>query len=263
MDKVFGLTLDELVGKKVNMHTHTPRCQHARGTEREYVENAIQAGYEVLGFSDHAPYVFEGDYVSGIRMRINELEGYVRVIQDLKKEYQKDIMIYCGLEMEYLPGQFEKTIEVIKQYPMDYMIQGQHFRDYESNETYVGRPKSDERYLKSYVDHVLEGLRTGYFLYVAHPDLVHFTGEQKIWQKHMSRLLKELKKRNMPIEINVNGYRNNMQYPSERMVKLGVEIGNSFILGVDAHNPWELLDLVNYEKCKKMVENHNGIIIGC
>lgn len=263
MDKVLGLTLEELTDKKINMHTHTPRCQHASGSEREYVENAIQAGFEVLGFSDHSPYIFKDDYVSGIRMRMDELEGYVQVIQDLKKEYQKDIIIYCGLEMEYLPGQFEKTIEIIKQYPMDYLIQGQHFRDYESHETYVGRPTSEERHLESYVDHVLAGLRTDCFLYVAHPDLVYFTGEEEIWKRHMTRLLLELKKRNMPIEMNVNGCRNNIQYPSERLVKLGVEIGNSFVLGVDAHNPWELLDFDSYEKCKRMVDKYHGVVIGC
>ena len=27
-----------------NYHTHTPRCRHATGTEREYIEAAIAAG---------------------------------------------------------------------------------------------------------------------------------------------------------------------------------------------------------------------------
>ena len=41
-----------------NYHTHTKRCNHAIGEDREYVENAIQGGLETLGFADHAPYVF-------------------------------------------------------------------------------------------------------------------------------------------------------------------------------------------------------------
>ena len=41
--------------KIINMHTHTTRCHHAAGEDREYVEKAIEAGYDVLGFSDHAP----------------------------------------------------------------------------------------------------------------------------------------------------------------------------------------------------------------
>ncbi len=38
-----------------NYHTHTKRCRHAVGEDREYVEAAIEAGLKVLGFSDHTP----------------------------------------------------------------------------------------------------------------------------------------------------------------------------------------------------------------
>ena len=46
-----------------NYHTHTWRCRHADGTEREYVETAIEAGLKILGFSDHTPQVYPGGYV--------------------------------------------------------------------------------------------------------------------------------------------------------------------------------------------------------
>ena len=38
-----------------NYHTHTWRCNHARGTERDYIEQAIASGVKILGFSDHTP----------------------------------------------------------------------------------------------------------------------------------------------------------------------------------------------------------------
>lgn len=34
---------------------NTKRCQHAVGEDREYVEAAIAAGIQVLGFSDPLP----------------------------------------------------------------------------------------------------------------------------------------------------------------------------------------------------------------
>ena len=34
---------------KMNLHTHTPRCHHAIGSEREYIERAIAAGLDTLG----------------------------------------------------------------------------------------------------------------------------------------------------------------------------------------------------------------------
>ena len=42
---------------KYNYHTHTKRCGHAIGNDEDYVINAIKAGYKILGFSDHAPYI--------------------------------------------------------------------------------------------------------------------------------------------------------------------------------------------------------------
>ena len=54
-----------------NYHTHTWRCRHADGTEREYVERAIEGGLKILGFSDHSPYPFPDGYDSGMRMRLD------------------------------------------------------------------------------------------------------------------------------------------------------------------------------------------------
>ena len=34
-----------------NYHTHTWRCRHADGTEREYVERTIEGGLKILALS--------------------------------------------------------------------------------------------------------------------------------------------------------------------------------------------------------------------
>jgi len=65
-----------------NIHTHTARCHHAKGTERDYVEAAIDRGLAVLGFADHGPQIFPDGYVSGIRMLPEELpEGSILLMQ--------------------------------------------------------------------------------------------------------------------------------------------------------------------------------------
>ena len=75
-----------------NYHTHTARCNHASGTDREYVEQAISGGMKTLGFSDHAPYVFPGGtYPSEHRMKVDELFEYAESVRSLAKEYEKDI----------------------------------------------------------------------------------------------------------------------------------------------------------------------------
>ena len=255
------LKISDLKGKFINMHTHTTRCQHAKGADREYVESAIEAGVDVLGFSDHAPYIFREGYVGQIRMKMDELEGYVDSIRSLKKEYEKDIEIYCGLEMEYFPAFFDKTMMEIDNYPIDYMILGQHFYDQEEGWHSPKRAWEDEEHLSMYVERVVGGIQTGRFLYVAHPDIVGFVGDKEIYRKHMLTLAQELKRHDMPIEINMNGFRDNSHYPNPTFIDLGVECGCDFIIGMDAHHPKLLKDWENYELCKKLVTDRGGNLI--
>lgn len=255
------IKISDFKGRFINMHTHTTRCQHAKGTDREYVESAIEAGFEVLGFSDHVPYILEPGYISPIRMRMDELEGYVDSVLSLKKEYEKDIEIYCGFETEYFPAHFDKTMEVIDQYPIDYMILGQHFYDGEAGWTGPKSPWADEAHLAMYVERVMAGIQTDRFLYVAHPDIMCFTGEYEIYRKHMLPLIQEMKRRDMPIEINRNGLCEGLHYPTPAFVEMAVECDCDFIIGMDAHRPIQLQDWDSYEKCKAMVTDRGGRLI--
>ena len=96
-----------------NYHTHTPRCRHASGSENEYIEKALSRGLEVLGFSDHTPYLFPGDYYSTFRMFPEQTEDYFTTIERMKKEYAGKITIYSGLEAEYYPKHFSALIDLI------------------------------------------------------------------------------------------------------------------------------------------------------
>ena len=254
------LSIQDFQSKIINWHTHTTRCQHAKGEDREYVEKAIEAGYDILGFSDHAPLVYEDDFVPRMRMHMHELEGYVDSVLSLKKEYVRDIEIYCGLEMEFFPRFFDKAMVEIDKYPIDYMILGQHYYD-EDDGPSPKRICEDEAQLEVYVERVLGGLATDRFLYVAHPDLVNFAGENSIYRKHMGRMVDEFKRRGMPLEINMNGFRSGSHYPNPELIKIGVEKDVDFIIGVDAHAPKELLDFETYENCKKLVLQMGGRVI--
>ena len=115
-------------------------------------------------------------------------------------------------------------------------------------------------HLKSYVDLLTNALDTGYFNMVAHLDIVNFTGDEALYTKYMKKLADRLKDEQIPIEINVNGFRELCNYPDRRFVKLGVENGNEFIVGVDAHNPDEYHDLASYKGCTKMAEDFGGMV---
>ncbi len=239
-----------------NYHTHTSRCQHAKGEDREYVEAAIQMGIHLLGFSDHCPWVFPEGYVSGIRMSPDQVEDYFSSLESLRKEYAKDIDILIGFEAEYVPELMEGQERLLADYPLDYMILGQHFLGTEPHSTYTGSPSSDEKFLKDYVNLVIEGMNTGKYLYLAHPDVLHFTGDDAIYRKHMTRLCKYLKEKDIPVEINMLGAYQGRHYPSDKFLQIVKEVGNSCIVGIDAHTPEEITNDYGYQVCQEWIEKY-------
>lgn len=225
---------------KYNLHTHTIRCNHAQGDDREYVESAIKAGIKVLGFSDHCPQFFPNtDYYSNFRMKPEEFEGYVKSIRGLQAEYRDDIEILLGLETEYYPETYGKFMEFITPYKLDYLIMGQHFvgNEYDQNSYYSSRPNRDETLLERYVAQVCEGLRKGVFTYIAHPDILYYEGEPGYYRDKMAELCVCAKELGIPLEYNLLGMTNKKCYPKPEFWKLASEIGNDVLIGYDAHNP--------------------------
>ncbi len=220
-----------------NYHTHTIRCHHAKGTEEEYIERAIEKGIKILGFSDHVPQPYPAGYVSNIRMRMDELPDYTETLLSLREKYRGKIDILIGFEVEYTKEYFDPLIKELRKYPVDYIIQGQHFVPDEVQGFYTGAKTADEDRLKSYVDFTIEGMRTGLFSYLAHPDLINYTGDDATFRHHMRRLVEEAIKLSLPLEINMYGFLDKRNYPCDRFFSMASEMGASFVIGCDAHWP--------------------------
>lgn len=220
---------------RANYHTHTYRCRHAKGTEREYIETAIEAGLLELGFSDHAAYPFIDGHTSSFRMALDEADGYFETLSRLKKEYKDRIRIYSGFEAEYYPESFGELLKLVRSYPCDYLIMGQHFLENEVTHLYSGERTEDETYLAKYVNQVIEGLKTGVFTYLAHPDLPDWGGDEETYRRQMLVLCQEAKRLDIPLEINFLGIETHRVYPRESFWKLVGEVGNRVVLGCDAH----------------------------
>ena len=220
-----------------NYHSHTHRCKHAIGTERQYVENAVKAGLQVFGFSDHSPYLFPKDYYSTFRMRPWELKYYVETVLALRKEYEGILEIPLGLELEYYPKFFPQLMDMLKDYPIDYLLLGQHFIGNEIEDPYTGYAAADTTTLERYCNQCIEAFQTGVFTYFAHPDLVNFAGSQQNYREQMRRLCREAKACGVPLEYNLLGLGTRRHYPNPIFWEEAAVVGNKVILGWDAHAP--------------------------
>lgn len=228
-------------------HTHTSRCGHAYGSDEEYVLAAIDAGYKILGFSDHGMYPHFSQ--PGIRGDYSQLEDYLTSIKHLKEKYQDKITIYVGFEADFTPNFKDYLEKLLLDKKLDYLLLPQHFL-FENNEPsfYFGTSKTEDD-VWNYVNELVKAMETGLFKYVCHPDLFmqNYPGPFSSKVKQAVRYLCENAKRlNLPLELNLGGIRQGKKnlgleyrygYPYEPFWEIVGEVGNEVIIGVDAHSP--------------------------
>ena len=239
-----------------NYHTHTTLCGHASGTEEEYVKNAMARGLQILGFSDHTPQYFPGDYYSTMRMLPEELAGYCNTVRKLKADYAGQLQIHLGVEAEYYPVTFQEMLLRLQDAGVEYMILGQHWMGNEYDAPYSGRATNDESDLRQYCDQVIAAMETGKFTYFAHPDVIQFIGDRKIYERHMRRICRSSLDTGTPLEINFLGISAGRHYPNEVFWQLAGEEGCQVIFGIDAHFPEAMLEHRPEELATDIAKRH-------
>lgn len=220
-----------------NYHSHTWRCNHAAGTEEEYITRAIERGLNIFGFSDHTPYLFPGNYYSTFRMYPEQLNNYIQTVQNLQIKYSSQIQIPIGLEAEFYPEYFSDLLSFLHDFPIDYLILGQHFVGNEMDAQYSGRSFLDTSILKAYCHQIMDAIQTGLYSYVAHPDIIRFVGDTSVYRACMREIIREAKSCAIPLEINLLGISEGRHYPNRLFWEEVAAENCSVVLGLDAHSP--------------------------
>ena len=236
-----------------NYHTHTYRCHHARGTERGYIDTAIAGGIKYMGFSEHAPFIFPTGKESSHRMYMRDRFSYVEYLTELREEYKDRIDLKIGFEMEYYPRFFKEMVSIAKDCGVEYLLLGQHCLD-ENDEVWSVRVGDSVELLDTYVERVCEGMRTGVFSYLAHPDVVNFTGDKDVYLEKMRKICETSLETGLPLEINFWGVHENKHYPDPEFWKMAGEMGCDVVYGFDAHERSSAYDAKGLERAEKLRE---------
>ena len=246
-----------------NYHTHTTRCGHASGTEREYIERAIEGGLQYMGFSDHATFVFPDGFESHYRVPLAQAPDYFETISALREEYKDRIDIKIGFEMEYYPAHFDAMLKLVKELGAEYLILGQHFigNEHPDGRNTYGRNDSAAD-LKEYVDCVVKGIQSGAFTYVAHPDVFSFVGDDAVYKTEMRRICEASKACGIPLEINFLGIREGRRYPTSLFWEVAGEVGCPVTFGFDAHEIAAAYDGESLKVAQEMVEKYGLNYVG-
>ena len=238
----------------VDLHNHTPLCNHAVGEPLEFVRCAIKAGTRYFGFSDHAPMNYDEAY----RMKFEEMQSYEDEILRLRDEFSGEIEILLGYEMDFLDGFMDERVFTRK---VDYLIGSVHFFNgwaFDNPEFIGGYEGKDlDKIWQEYFDHIERSARLGKFDIMGHIDLLKLF---KFLPKKDVRVLaknavKAIKEANLVVEINAAGFRKPIgeQYPSVNLLELIAENDITITFGSDAHAKEDIGK--NGEICEQIARN--------
>ena len=226
-----------------NFHTHTYLCKHADGKPTDYVKEAVKGGCSALGFSDHCPY--PDSSWAYCRMSEYEVNLYKSMVEEARS--QAPFPVYFGFECEW-HSRFKSWYKdfLRAEVQSDFLVLGSHW--YEVNGVLEYAPNLTKKQLFGYIDFTIEGMASGLYNFLAHPDLfLAYTENIDADHEACSKaIIKAAVDFDMPIEINGYGTlkpkinrtgHDEYIYPVRRFWEIASGMGAKIICNSDAHFP--------------------------
>lgn len=224
---------------KIDLHNHTPLCNHASGSMSEFVEIAINKGIDIYGFSCHAPMKFDEAY----RMSLEQLDSYVSEFNDIKAKVGDKIELLLGLEVDFILNKEYLLESSVLNLDLDYLIGSVHFLDSWGfdNPAFLGEYAKRDMHScwELYLDSMIALAQSGHFQIIGHFDLLKLFGH-KFSQSNAKKLndaLDSIANNHLSLELNPAGWRKPIkeQYPSREILESAYKKGIEITFGSDAH----------------------------
>ena len=235
-----------------NYHSHTDLCNHAKGYIGDYLLEAKSKKLTILGFSDHCPYPKDGlDTWERVRMSIDESHRYIKDIRGVSKK--ENLEIYAGFECEW-DFRYENWYRdfLLGELNADYLIFGPHWV-YDTGNFIYAPEINTKKQVFTYFDTIIEGLASGLYAFLAHPDLIMSDG--RAWDANLkagfTAIIEAAIQYNIPLEVNGQGFikgkvkgEKGMRdpYPYDAFWNLVAEKNIPVLCNSDAHFPENLVD---------------------
>jgi histidinol-phosphatase (PHP family) len=227
-----------------NLHTHTTYSDGKNSLE-EYINKAIELGFDSIGFSEHAQCGYDIDCKELAR---DEQVSYFNLLDELNEKHE-NIDIFKGLELDSLNGEYKGN--------PDYTIGSVHcllienkiyFLDYNAERLreLISVCGGIKPFITKYYQELLNFAKNVDYDIVGHLDLYTkfnekepiFNINEKWYKDIIYNVIEELNKLDKIIEINTGaiarGYRSS-PYPDLNTIKTLKQLDSKIIVGSDAH----------------------------
>ena len=244
-------------------HSHTYRCGHATGDIEDYVLKAIEHGYRYYGVSDHV--FLKGINSPTVRGDISCLDDYIAKFYESKSKHQNEIEMFLGFECEYSDYFADYYKYLLKERHFDYLICGQHY-GYDDQGNEFPYFDVDEKSLYQYRDDLIKGMKSGLFMYIAHPDLYFICATEvgEIQKRIAKDIIDAAIKYDIVLELNIHGLlrrkfrkgRLVIDYPCKWFWKQVGKTNLKVVLGGDFHSPEEIGNMDTLKQIESIVKDY-------
>lgn len=112
-------------------HVHTEFCPHGdRSPTESFVQQALRSGLTAMSFTEHLPLPTNAPiphHLADAAMSADQLPSYWTKVNDLKRQYNGQLQIARGFEVDFLEGFEDYTRTILAAYPPDDAILSVHF----------------------------------------------------------------------------------------------------------------------------------------
>lgn len=233
---------------RVDCHMHTPLCGHAIGDPIDYARAASLEGIDLITFTCHIPMEWSAFGQEGIRMRREDLDLYRSMIAETAKQAELlGVEVLCGIEAEVFPDEahMEPMDEILQSYEWDFVLGSLHAHCASYLQWLVEHTmKSDAMRIDSYFRHLRDGVQSGRYDSMAHPDVIRTYGVVRkfVPSEHeavIREFLQALVDEDVCMEINTSGLTKGdfEVHPDPLILDWASEMGVKLTMGSDSHRP--------------------------
>jgi histidinol-phosphatase (PHP family) len=245
---------------RANYHTHSTFCDGSCSPEKMVIA-AIDEGYDILGFSSHAPL----PWPTAWSLKYERLFEYRDTIRELARRYSGKLELLLGLELDWIPGAREPGDAEMARISPDYRIGSVHYVslpdgtlsdvavDTDDFETLLATSfHGDARALvKAYYGALRDMAEKAQFDIVGHFDLilknnrsdVHFDPNARWYRDAAMEALEAVSRSHLIMEINTGAFasgKTDEPYPALWLLKEFKTLGGRVTIDADAHTSEQL-----------------------